>query len=344
MNPLSRIQLGKTRLWVTRLGLGGAALGGLFKDMSEESATRTVRRALELGTNLFDTAPLYGAGKSESRLGRGLAGSDRDLYVLASKVGYSLVSQESGSREIYFPFENPPPLRPIVDFSYDAVMRSFEGSLKRLGIGRIDILHIHDPDDQFEPAMTGAYVAIDKLRREGVIGAVSVGTNRAETVVRFVQAGDFDCCLLAGRYTLIDHAALHEALPLCRERQVSIIIGGTYNSGILATGAIAGAMFNYVPADSTILERVRRIEEICRNYSVPLKAAALQFPLGHPAVASIIPGARSKEEVEENFQLLSYTIPDEFWAALRKHNLLPEEAPLPVQERMKESKTGGSRS
>jgi D-threo-aldose 1-dehydrogenase len=330
MNPLSRVQLGKSRLHVTRLGLGGAALGGLFKDMPEEAATRTVRRALELGTNLFDTAPLYGAGKSESRLGRGLAGCDRDSYILASKVGYSLVPEEHGAKEIYFPFENPPPLRPVVNLSYDAVMRSFEGSLKRLDIGRIDILHIHDPDDHFEQAMTGAYVAVDKLRREGVIGAVSVGTNRAETVVQFVQAGDFDCCLLAGRYTLIDHAALQEALPLCLEKEVGIIIGGPYNSGILATGAVAGATFNYVPADSGILERVRRIEEICRDYSVPLKAAALQFPLGHPAVASIIPGARSEGEVEENFRLLSDAIPDEFWTTLRKHNLLPEEAPLPV--------------
>ena len=330
MNPLSRARLGKSELCATRLGLGGAALGGLFKDMSEENATRTVRRALELGTNLFDTAPLYGAGKSEFRLGRGLAGCDRDSYILASKVGYSLVPEEQGSKEIYFPFENPPALRPVVDFSYDAVMRSFEGSLQRLGIGRIDILHIHDPDDYFEQAMTGAYLAVAKLRREGVIGAVSLGTNRAETVVRFVQAGDFDCCLLAGRYTLIDHAALHQALPLCLEKGVGIIIGGPYNSGILATGAIAGAMFNYVPADSGILEKVRQIERICRDYSVPLKAAALQFPLGHPAVASVIPGARSEEEVEENFHLLNYAIPDEFWVALRKHKLLPEEAPLPM--------------
>jgi D-threo-aldose 1-dehydrogenase len=230
---------------------------------------------------------------------------------------------------MFFPYDNAPSLQPTFDFSYDAVMRSIEGSLSRLGLDRIDILHIHDPTEHLEAAMKGAYVALDKLRRERVIGAVGVGTTVNETLIRFVQAGDFDCILLAGRYSLLDHTALEEALPLCQAKGVSVIMGGTYNSGILATGAVAGAMYNYVPATSEVLEKVRQIEDTCREYSVPLQAAALQFPLGHPAVVSIIPGARTEAEVEENFRFMGHPIPAEFWTDLRKQRLLPEEAPVP---------------
>jgi D-threo-aldose 1-dehydrogenase len=330
MNPLEKVQLGTTRLKVPRLGLGGTPLGGLFHDPTEDMARRTIQRALHRGVNFFDTAPLYGAGKSESRMGRGLAGRPRDSFVLASKVGYSLLPKEPGAkREVFFPYDNPPELSPVFDYSYDATLRSLEGSLKRLEIDRIDILHIHDPEGHFDEAMKGAYVALDKLRREGVIGAVGVGTIVVETVMQFAQAGDFDCFLLAGRYTLLDHTALQEALPLCRARGASVIIGGPYNSGILATGAVEGAMYEYVPATAEVMEKVRRIERICQEYAVPLQAAALQFPLAHPAVASIIPGARTPEELDENFRLISHAIPGEFWAALRRQNLLPAEAPVP---------------
>jgi D-threo-aldose 1-dehydrogenase len=330
MNPLSKAPLGKTRLEVPKLGIGGAALGGLFHDLVEDTATNTVKRALSLGISFFDMAPLYGAGKSESRYGRGLAGWNRDSYVLASKVGYALLPPVPGEKsDMFFPYDNPPALQPTFDFSYDGVMRSLEGSLRRLGLDRIDILHIHDPTDHFEAAMKGAYVALDKLRRERVIGAVGVGTTVNETLIRFVQAGDFDCILLAGRYSLLDHTALAEALPLCQARGVSIIIGGPYNSGILATGAVAGAMYNYVPATPEVLEKVRQIENTCREFAVPLQAAALQFPLGHPAVVSIIPGARTPAEVEDNFRFVGHPIPAEFWTDLRKQRLLPEEAPVP---------------
>jgi D-threo-aldose 1-dehydrogenase len=206
-----------------------------------------------------------------------------------------------------------------------------EGSLRRLGLDRIDILHIHDPTEHFDAAMSGAYVALDKLRQERVIGAVGVGTTEVETVIRFAEAGDFDCFLLAGRYTLLDHTALKDALPRCQAKGVSIIIGGPYSSGILATGAVEGAMFNYVPASPDVLDKVRQIENTCREYSVPLKAAALQFPLAHPAVVSIIPGARSEAEVEENFQFMGHPIPAEFWTDLRKQWLLPQEAPVPPE-------------
>ena len=331
MNPASRLKLGKSDLVVSRLGLGGAPLGGLFEDSTEEVAVRAVRRCLELGLNLFDTAPLYGAGKSEMRIGKALAGWDRDAFVLATKVGFSLVPEGLAPNDVYFPFIDPPPFRPVQDFSYDAVMRSFEESLGRLGVGRIDILHIHEPDDCFDDIMAGAHKALRKLRDEKVIRAVSIGTNKAETVAKFVRAEAIDCAMLAGRYTLLDQEALLEALPLCETfGGSSIILGGPYNSGILATGAKSGATFNYVPAEAAMLDKVGRIEVICRDHGVPLRAAALQFPLAHPAIAAVVPGARSEAEVDENFRLMSFPIPEGFWTALRKAGLLAGDVPVPA--------------
>ena len=328
MDPLQKVQIGKTSLWVTRLGLGGAPLGGLFEDVQGEAAVATIHRAVELGINFFDTAPLYGHGKSEKWMGQGLAGIPSDSRVLATKVGRVLDPVAPGTLE-KDEFDNPAPFKPVFDFSYDGVMRSFNDSLKRLQVDRIDILHIHDADNHYEQAIKGAYPALDQLRREGRIAAVGAGMNQAEMPARFAREGNFDCFLLAGRYTLIDHTGLKELLPLCVEKKISIIIGGPYNSGILATGAKPGAKFNYADAPPEILERVRKVAEVCDRFQVPMKAAALQFPLAHPAVASVIPGARSVAELEENFRLISHPIPGEFWAELRAKGLLPEEAPIP---------------
>jgi D-threo-aldose 1-dehydrogenase len=328
MDPLKKVQIGKTSLQVTRLGLGGAPLGGLFEDVQGEAAVATIRRALELGINFFDTAPLYGHGKSEKWMGQGLAGIPSDSRVLATKVGRVLDPVQPGTLE-KDEFDNPAPFKPVFDFTYDGVMRSFNESLKRLQVDRIDILHIHDPDNHYDQAIKGAYPALDQLRREGRIAAVGAGMNQAEMPARFAREGNFDCFLLAGRYSLIDHTGLKELLPLCVEKKISIIIGGPYNSGILATGAKPGAKFNYADAPPEILERVRKVEEVCDRFQVPMKAAALQFPLAHPAVASVIPGARSVTELEENFRLISHPIPGEFWAELRAKGLLPEEAPVP---------------
>ncbi len=329
MDPLAKVQLGKTNLRVTRLGLGGAPLGGLYQDVPEETVVATVRRALELGLNFFDTAPLYGHGKSEIRMGRGLAGRPADSRVLATKVGRVLVPVEAGKLE-KDEFDNPAPFKPVFDFSYDGVMRSFEESLKRLNVERIDILHIHDPDDHYEQAIKGAYPALEKLRAQGLIRAVGAGMNQAEMLARFARAGDFDCFLLAGRYTLIDHTGLKELLPLCVEKRIGIIIGGPYNSGVLATGARPGAKFNYADAPREVLEKVRRVEQVCARHKVPMRAAALQFPLAHPAVAAVIPGARSVGELEENFRLMSHAIPADFWAELRQEKIIPPEAPTPA--------------
>jgi D-threo-aldose 1-dehydrogenase len=328
MNPLEKARIGRTVLQVTRVGMGSAPLGGLFEDVPERRALDIVRRALALGINFFDTAPLYGYGKAEGYLGKALTDIRRSSYVLATKVGRLLIPTDPSQLE-QREFDHPLPFKPVFDFSYDAVMQSFEESLKRLNVDRIDLLHIHDPDEYYDQALKGAFPALAKLRSEGVIGAVGAGMNQAEMLARFAREAEFDCFLLAGRYTLIDHIGLKELLPLCVEKHISIIIGGPYNSGVLASGAKPGAKFNYVDASEEILQKVRQVEKVCDRHDVPVKAAALQFTLAHPAVASVIPGARSVDEVEENFRLASHPIPVEFWTDLRKSRLIPDDAPTP---------------
>jgi D-threo-aldose 1-dehydrogenase len=275
--------------------------------------------------NFFDTAPLYGSGVSETRLGQVLSRRDRNSFVLASKVGRLLVPDPDRPQDVWS--EDLPPIKAVFDYTYDGTMRSIEESLERLKLDRVDILHIHDPDNHYDEAMNGSYKALDKLRSEGVIKAIGAGMNQAEMLARFAREGDFDCFLLAGRYTLIDHTGLKELLPICTEKHISIIVGGPYNSGILAMGAVEGATFNYSPAPPDIMDKVQRIETICARHQVPLKAAALQFPLAHPAVAAIIPGGRNPAEVDENAALVQYDIPNDFWADLRTDGLIPDAAP-----------------
>ena len=327
MNPQETAEIGRTGLRVSRLGLGGAPLAGLFRGVTQEQASETIERYLGHGLHFFDTAPLYGSGLSETRLGKVLSNKDRDAFVLASKVGRLLVPDPNRPNDLWS--EDLPPLRATYDYSYDGVMRSLEESLERLNLDRIDILHIHDPDDHYEDAFENAQKALIQLRSEGVIRAGGAGMNQWEMLARFAREGDFDCFLLAGRYTLIDHSGLAELLPLCEEKKISIIVGGPYNSGILAVSAVEGATFNYQPAPPEIMDRVARVEAVCARHDVPLKAAALQFPLAHPAIAAIIPGGRSPEEVDENHRMVAYTIPADFWAELRSEGLLPDEAPTP---------------
>lgn len=328
MHPLEKAALGRSGLQVTRLGLGCAAIGGLYGDIPDDQATQVVHKALDLGLNLFDTAPLYGSGKSEERLGRALRDVPRDSYVLASKVGRLLVASDDDQRDGSI-FDNPPPFKPVFDFSYDGVMRSFEDSLKRLGVDRIDILHIHDPDAHWKEAIEGAYPALERLRSEGVISAVSAGMNQWEMLARFAREGDFDCFLLAGRYSLLDQSALDELLPLCTEKNIGIMAGGTYNSGILAKGAKPGATYNYGEAPTDIMQKAQAIEAVAERHGVDVKAAASQFVFAHPAITCIIPGTRQPARVEENFNLLIDEIPSAFWDDLRAENLVHESAPLP---------------
>lgn len=327
MNPLEKVPLGRSGLSVTRLGLGCASIGGLYGDIPDDQAIAVVRRALSLGLNLLDTAPLYGSGKSELRLGQALAGVPRDRYVLSSKVGRVLVPTKRDPQ--VGAFNDPAPYQPVFDFSYDGVMRSFEASLNRLGVDRIDILHIHDPDNHWQEAIDGAYPALDELRGEGVIRAVSAGMNQWEMLARFAREGDFDCFLLAGRYSLLDQSALDELLPLCIKKNIGILAGGTYNSGILAKGAHPGATYNYQEAPPEIAAKAKALEAVAARHQVDLRAAASQFVFAHPAITCIIPGTRRPERVQENFDLLSQEIPASFWAELRAEGLVRPDAPLP---------------
>lgn len=329
MRPLLKKPLGSSGIEVTRIGLGCAPLGGLFGDIPNKQAYAVVHQALSHGFNLFDTAPLYGSGKSEIRLGQALAETPRKNYVLATKVGRILEPSDDPNRGEGI-FINPNSFKPVFDFSYDGVMRSFEESLSRLGLDRIDILHIHDPDNHFEEAMKGAYPALDKLRNEGVISGISVGMNQCELLAQFARAGDFDCFLLAGRYSLLDQSALNELFPLCQEKNIGVIAGGTYNSGILAKGSGPGATYNYREASPEIVRKAKGLEKVAARHQVSLKAAASQFALAHPVVTTIVPGTRLPGRVTENLRLLGEVIPSDFWAELRNKGLIHEEAPLPT--------------
>lgn len=337
-------EIGRTGLKVNRLGLGGAPLAGLYQGVTDEAAAQVVDTYLGHGPGFLDTAPLYGSGVSETRLGAALSSRDRnrdrehdrnrrrnalarESFVLATKVGRLLVPDPARDQDVWS--DDLPPVGPVFDYSYDGTLRSLEESLTRLGLDRVDILHIHDPDNHYDEAMKGSYRALVRLREEGVIRAIGVGMNQAKMLARFAAEGDFDCFLCAGRYTLVDHTALKRLLPLCVDRDISIIIGGPYNSGILAQGAVDGAKFDYRKAPPQIVEKVRRIEAVCGRHKTPLKAAALQFPLAHPAVAAVIPGARSSEEVDENVRMFEFEIPADFWSELREEGLVPEDAPTP---------------
>lgn len=324
--------IGATGLEVSRLGLGTAPLGGLYEAVDESGAMAVVEAAWSAGIRFFDTAPLYGYGLSERRLGAALRDKPRGEYVLATKVGRLLraggaadASQLQDGEPFY---KGTPPLNPVFDFTYEGVMRSVEESLERLGLDRVDILHIHDPDDNYEAALEGAYRALARLRSEGTIGAVGAGMNQAQMLARFARAADFDCFLIAGRYTLLDQSALEDLLPLCADSNISVIAGGVFNSGILAEPG-PGARFDYLPATAECVERAVRIQTVCELHDVPLKAAAIQFPLGHPAVTSVVVGCRSVSELLEDVEMIKVAIPSAVWLNLKADQLLPVETPTP---------------
>ena len=331
--------IGRRTLRVTTLGFGGAPVGNLYAPLASAEAAAAIRTAYDLGIRYFDTAPLYGYGLSEQRIGESLGQLSRDTFVISTKVGRRLVPVDP--RE-WDPGQFPDslPFRVQFDYSYDGALRSMEESLRRLRLERLDIVLIHDVDvwthgsesataERFHQAMTGAYPALLRLREEGTIRAIGCGVNEWQSCERFAQAGDFDCFLLAGRYTLLEQDALDTFLPLCEQRGISVIIGGPYNTGILATGAVPGARYNYNAAPPAVMQRVRHIEEVCQAHGVSLAAAALQFPLGHPRVAAVIPGARSATEVRRNVELMSQPIAPKLWSDLRNEQLLRADAPTP---------------
>ncbi|MGH7359721.1 MAG: aldo/keto reductase [Candidatus Rokuibacteriota bacterium] len=331
--------LGHSAVRVTSLGFGGAPLGNLFRALDDRQALDAVRRAWAAGVRYFDTAPLYGSGLSEQRIGAALAGEPRDAFVLSTKVGRRLVPRNPGRPPPESAYVDVPPLDPVFDYTAEAARGSLAGSLERLGIARVDIVLIHDlgpvthgADDarRYAQAMDGAYRVLHDLRAEGAIGAIGVGANEWEILERCARDGDFDCFLLAGRYSLLEQTALERFLPLCARRGIGVIVGGPYNSGILASGTRRDPTYNYRPAPPAVLERVRALERVVAAHGVPLAAAALQFPFHHPAVAAVIPGARAPEEVEANLGLLRHAIPPALWRDLKTEGLVRADAPTPA--------------
>jgi D-threo-aldose 1-dehydrogenase len=337
-DPLTRRKLGGAPLEVTQLGLGCGPLGGFRRAIPEDEALGVVQAAYDAGARLFDTSPLYGYGRSELRVGQVLRQLPRDSFVVSTKVGRWLSPRRpdqsyEGLRAGGLDFV------PTYDLSHDGVMRAIEQSHCRLGLATIDILLIHDVDaythgreafeTHYREAIEGAYPALDQLRRAGVIKAVGIGVNEVEPCLRFAHEVDLDCILLAGRYTLLEQGALDQLLPLCLARKTGIVIGGPFNSGILAQGAVDGATYNSRPAPPAVIERVQAIDAVCRRHGVPLTAAALQFPLAHPAVSSIIPGALSRAETSDNATAFGIAIPADLWAELKHEGLLHPAAPVP---------------
>lgn len=339
----------KTRAWdrignggvtLTELGFGTAPLGNLYRAASEDEAQATLEAAWDVGVRYFDTAPLYGLGLAETRLNHFLRGRDRGAYVLSTKVGRLLEVCAPDRRTGIGRFFETPTRRGVYDYSHDGVLRSVEMSLERLGIDRIDILYVHDldifthgsraeADRRVGQFMASGYEALVELRDEGVVQAIGGGINEWQYAQALAEQGDFDLFLLAGRYTLLEQEALATFLPLCEARGIGIVLGGPYNSGILATGAKPGAWYNYDPAPPEILARVGRIEAVCAAHGVPLIAAALQFPLMHPSVLSVIAGGRTPGEVRANHEVLGVAIPDALWGDLKAEGLMRQDAPTP---------------
>jgi D-threo-aldose 1-dehydrogenase len=316
------------------LGLGGAPIGNLFERIADAAADETISAAWAAGLRYFDTAPLYGAGLSEHRLGRALREMPRDAYVLSTKVG-RVLSPDANVPATQFGYVGGLPFRVDVDYSADGTLRSIEQSLQRLGMSRIDIVYVHDVAEDahgsrwtqvFRDAMAGAGRALDELKRQGVIRAWGLGVNRIEPCLLALEDADPDIFLLAGRYSLLDQAALDTLFPACATRGVNVVIGGPFNSGLLA----GGTTFEYAQAPAAMIEKTRRIAEHCARFDVEIRAAALQFSQAPEVVATVIAGARSPVEMRQNAALVHDSIPRALWASLKEADLLPAHAPEPA--------------
>ncbi|MET8148657.1 aldo/keto reductase [Actinoplanes sp. NPDC049668] len=318
MNPVERVRLGRTNVHVTRLGLGLAPLGGLFTPVGADAARDTVEHAWRLGIRYYDVAPLYGNGLAERRAGPVLASKPRDELVLSTKVGRLLRPGGADTQDIW---AEPTDLTPVFDFSGGGVLRSYRESLDRLGLGRAEVLHLHDPDLHFGQAVREALPALAELRDQGRIDVVSAGMNQAGMLADLVRTGELDAVLLAGRFTLLDQSGAEALLPLCADRGVSVIAGGVFNSGLLADPR-PGARFDYAPADPRLIERALLLREVCRRHGVALRAAAIQFPLTHPAVSCVLVGARTPAEVEDAVRMAAAPVPGTLWSDLRSEGLI----------------------
>ena len=333
MSALPTRELGRTGLALTELGLGCAAMAGNHRTVSDEDIAAAIDEGLDRGCRFVDTAPFYGFGRSERFVGDALRGFEGEC-VLSTKAGRLLkpgAAPESDAKD----WPGALPFTPVYDYTYDGVMRSFEDSFQRLGLPRIDVLLLHDigemqhgkerNDALFADAMDGGYKALDELRSAGDVKGVGLGVNEREVCLAALERGDWDCFLLAGRYTLLEQDPLDDLFPLCAERGTGIILGGPYNSGILA----GGDTWNYAKAPQDVVAKARAISTVCESHGVPLQAAALRFPLGSPIVASVIPGPRSRAEARQNAEWFGQALPASLWSDLANEGLVREDAPLP---------------
>jgi D-threo-aldose 1-dehydrogenase len=349
-NPFESVKLGRTPLHVTRLGFGMVSLAGIYSPVSDEQAVEVLDAAWDYGIRYYDTAPLYGYTYGERRLGRMLQTREPDSYTVSTKVGRLMMplSQfdahpewerdfqalgsidaraELGESDAYFVSRLP--FRPVYDYSYDAVMRSVEHSFQRMGIDRIDAIWIHDPDNHWEQAISGAFPAMAKLREQGVVSSIGAGMNQSAMLARFVKEGDFDAMMCAGRYTLLDQIAMDDLMPIAKEKGVAIVIGGAMNSGLLANPG-ADNHFNYGPVPQEWLDKALAIKAVCDRHGVPLRAAALQFPYAHELTTCVVAGVRTIAHLQDTIDNLKFDIPDDLWAELKHEGLLREDAPTPT--------------
>ncbi|MGY0492799.1 aldo/keto reductase [Streptomyces sp. WG-D5] len=317
-------RLGRSSVEVTELGFGGGPLGGLFEPLDDDTAAAALAAARDGGVRYFDTSPHYGIGHSERRIGALVGGAERARYTLSTKVGRLLVPQEAAGRTDEA-FAVPATHRRVWDFSRDGVLRSVEDSLARMGVDRIDALYLHDAEEHFEDALRTGYPALAELRDQGVVGAVGAGMYQPGKLARLVRETDADVVMLSGRYTLLDQSALDELLPACTERGVSVLAASVFNSGLLATDRpAAGARFDYAPAAPERVGRTHRLADVCEAHGVTVPQAAMAFPLLHPAVAGIVVGMRSAQEVHRNLAAFNSPVPEGLWADLRAAGLLDE--------------------
>ena len=332
------VPITKKQLKIKNISYGTAVLGDYYKVLSNDEASQVINKAFDLGINYFDTAPLYGFGLSEHRLGMNLHLKDRDSYILSTKVG-RLLSPADPKEIDRGPWKGGLNFNPYYDYSYDGTMRCIEESMHRLGISKIDILHIHDVDyfthkekhlveKYFSEAIKGAYKALEELKRNGDISAISIGINEFEMAERFLKEVDVDCVMLAGRYTLLEQNSLKTFLPLCEKNKVDILLAAPFNSGILA-GSEKNLNWNYAKASKELIDKVNSLKRICDNYNIPLAAAAIQFPLAHPVVKTVVTGAVNVKELLENINYLEVKIPNDFWQELKELNLIAKESPVP---------------
>ena len=327
---------------LTSLGMGCAPLGSWYRRVSDADARSAVDAAWDAGIRFFDTAPFYGYTLSEHRLGDAMRNRPRGDWVLSTKVGRMLrplKALRASGTPLVNDWIDPLPFEPVFDYTASAVRRSVEDSLQRLGVHHIEIALIHDigtvthgdQNAHYWQQLTagGGFREMEAMRREGLIGAIGLGVNEWQVILEAMQHTDLDCCLLAGRYTLLEQTSLSPFLEECVKRQVGVIIGGPFNSGVLVSGPVKGAMYNYAPADQPVLDRAAALAATCGEFKVPLAAAALQFPLAHPAVVSCIPGGRDATELRQIVDWLNQPIPTALWAALRERGLIEPTAPLP---------------